>query len=253
MFNYLKFATYQILGFSTSIPKLNKIKKNPDKFTNKEIYNFLHKQASNSLNLVNINLIIKGKENIPNEPVLFICNHSSMLDSFILFASIDKPIGCIVADEPVWKSMPIVSSWAKLTKCVYINRQDNREGIKSINEASNNILKGQSMAVFPEGDLTWVKDPNAIISEFRSGALKIAYKSKCPIVPLVIKNSRHTYEGYQPIGKINSKDVEVEFLPPIYDHIENPKLKTTILGESIRKKMIYSINEFNKDNSINSL
>ena len=253
MFNYLKFATYQIFGFSSSIPKLNKIKKNPSNFTNKEIYNFLHKQASKSLKLVNININIKGKENIPNEPVLFICNHSSMLDSFILFASVDKPIGCIVADEPVWKSMPIVSSWAKLTKCVYLNRQDNREGIKSINEAANNILNGQNMAVFPEGDLTWIKDPNAIISDFRNGALKIAYKSKCPIVPLVIKNSRHTYEGYQPIGKINSKDVEVEFLPPVYDHIENPKLKTTILGESIREKMIYSINQFNKYNSISSL
>ena len=248
MFNYFKFATYQIFGFSSSIPKLYKIKKNPDKFTNTEIYNFLHKQAKNSLDLVNINLTIKGTENIPDKPVLFVCNHSSMLDSFILFASVNRPIGCVIADEPVWRSMPIVSSWAKLTKCVYINRKDNREGIKSINEAANNILNGQSMAVFPEGDLTLVKDADAIISEFRSGALKIAYKAKCPIIPFVIKNSKNTYEGYQPIGKINSKDVEVEFLPPIYEHIENPKLKTIILGESIRKEMIESINKFNENN-----
>ena len=136
MLNYLKFATYQIFSFSCSIPKLNKIKKNPDNFTNKEIYDFLHKQAKKSLKLVNINLTINGKENIPNQPVLFICNHASMLDSFILFASVDRPIGCVVADEPVWRSMPIVSSWAKLTKCVYINRQDNREGLKSIKYSS---------------------------------------------------------------------------------------------------------------------
>ena len=248
MFNYFKFATYQILGFSASIPKLNKIKKNPNNFTNIEIYDFLHHQAKNSLKKVNINLNIKGKNNIPNIPVLYICNHASMLDSFILFTSVDEPIGCVVADEPVWRSMPIVSTWAKLTKCVYINREENREGIKSINEAANNIINGQSMAVFPEGDLTWVKDPNAIISEFRNGALKIAYKSKCPIVPFVIKNSKNTYEGYKPIGKINSKDVEVEFLKPIYEHIENPKLKTTILGDSIREKMIASINKFNEKN-----
>ena len=247
MFNYLKFATYQILGFSASIPKLNKIKKNPDNFTNTEIYDFLHNQAKNSLKKVIINLTIKGKNNIPNTPVLYICNHASMLDSFILFTSVDEPIGCVVADEPVWRSMPIVSTWAKLTKCVYINREDNRQGIKSINEAANNILNGQSMAIFPEGDLTWVKDPNAIISDFRNGALKIAYKAKCPIVPLVIKNSKGTYEGFQPIGKINSKSVEVEFLPPIYDHIENPKLKTVELGDYIRNKMIESINEFNKN------
>lgn len=248
MFNYFKFATYQILGFSASIPKLNKIKKNPDNFSNIEIYDFLHNQAKNSLKKVNINLNIKGKDNIPNIPVLYICNHASMLDSFILFTSVDKPIGCVVADEPIWRSMPIVSDWAKLIKCVYINRKDNREGIKSINEAANNILNGQSMAIFPEGDLTWVKDSKAIISDFRNGALKIAYKAKCPIVPLVIKNSKGTYEGFQPIGKINSKNVEVEFLPPIYDHIENPNLKTVELGDYIRNKMIESINEFNKNN-----
>ena len=248
MFNYLKFAIYQVFGFSTSIPKLNKINKNIDNYTNNDIYNFLHKHASKSLKLVNITIDIKGKENIPDEPVLFICNHSSMLDSFILCSSIDRPIGCVIADEPIWKSMPIVSSWAKLIKCVYINRQDNRDGIKSVNEAAKNIINGQNMAVFPEGDLTWVKDPDAIISEFRNGALKIAYKAKCPIVPFVIKNSKDTYEGYQPIGKINSKNVEVEFLPAIYEHIENPKLKTAILGDSIREKMISSINEFNKRN-----
>ncbi len=46
------------------------------------------------------------------------------------------------------------------------------------------------------------------------------------------KNSKDTYEGYQPIGKINSVPVEVEFLEPIYDHIENPRLKSSVLGEN---------------------
>ena len=115
---------------------------------------------------------------------------------------------------------------------------------KSIIEASENILDGHSMAIFPEGDLTWVKDPNALVSDFRAGALKIAYKAKCPIVPLVIKNSKDTYEGYQPIGKITSMPVELEFLDPIYDHLDNPKLKSTILSESIKNNMIKKIEEF---------
>ena len=55
---------------------------------------------------------------------------------------------------------------------------------------------------------------------------------------MVIKNSLHTYEGYQPVGKINSKDVEVEFLEPIYDHLKNPKLKTVELAKTIKENMI---------------
>lgn len=250
MFNYIKFATYQILGFTSSIPKLNKFIKNNNNYTNTEIFEFLNKHANKSLKLVDINLNIIGKDKLPKEPVLFVINHSSMLDSFILVASVDRPIGVVIADEPVWRNMPIVNKWSKLIKCVYINRENNREGIKSINEAAQNILTGQSMAIFPEGDLTWVKDPNALVSDFRNGALKIAYKAKCPIVPLVIKNSKETYEGYQPVGKINSVDVEVEFLDAIYDHINNPKTKSSLLADSIKDKMISSISDFNKKNNV---
>ena len=100
------------------------------------------------------------------------------------------------------------------------------------------------MAIFPEGDLTWVKDPKSLVSDFRAGALKIAYKAKCPIVPMVIKNSKGTYEGYEPVGKINTKDVDVEFLDPIYSHIENPRLKTVELADTIKEKMINEMKKF---------
>lgn len=245
MFNYIKFATFQIIGFLLSIFKLKKFSKFPDKFTMENKFSFLQKQAKNSLKLVNIDVRIIGEEKIPKEPVLFVVNHSSMLDSYILISSVNRPVGCVIADEPVWKNIPIVSKWAAIIKCVYINRHDNRQGLKSIIEASNNIINGQSMAIFPEGDLTWVKDDHSIISEFKSGALKIAYKAKCPIVPIVIKNSRETYHGYEPVGKIKSTNVEVEFLDPVYDHIENPKIKTIDLGESMREDMIESILNFN--------
>lgn len=244
MFNYIKFVTYQLLGFSLAMPRLLKFKKQPDKFGANEKFEFLHNQAKKSLNFINIKLNIIGKDKIPKGPVLFVINHSSMLDSFILLASVDRPIGCLIADEPVWKNMPVVKDWANLTKCIYINRTNNREGIKSIIEASKNIICGHSMAVFPEGDLTWVKDPDALVSDFRNGSLKIAYKAKCPIVPLVIKNSRDIYEGYEPIGKILSHPVEVEFLDPIYDHIYDSKLKSTHLATDIKNKMIDKIKEY---------
>ncbi|QJA08366.1 1-acyl-sn-glycerol-3-phosphate acyltransferase [Romboutsia sp. CE17] len=246
MFNYIKFALYLILIFLLAIPKLIRFELNPNEYSAKEKFSFLNKHAKRALSLVNIKLNILGKDKLPKEPVLFVINHSSMLDSFILVASVDRPIGVVIADVPIWKNMPIISHWTKLIKCVYINRENTREGIKSIIQASKNIISGQSMAIFPEGDLTWIKDPNALVSDFRPGALKIAYKANCPIVPLVIKNSKETYSGYEPIGKINSMTVEVEFLDPIYDHIENPKLKSIILSDNIKNKMINKIEDFKK-------
>ena len=225
MFNYIKFALFQIFGFLLSIPELVKLKINEKKYTSIEKFKFIKSHAKKSLDLVKIKIKIIGKEKVPQEEVLFVLNHASMLDS-------------IIADVPTWRHLPIVSHWLNMMKCVYINRENNREGMKSIIKASENIKKGQSMAIFPEGDLTWVKDPDALISDFKPGAFKIAYKAKCPIVPIVIKNSRKTYEGYEPIGRINSGNVEVEYLDPVYDHIENPKLKTKELAEMIKEKMI---------------
>ena len=238
MLNYIKFALFQIVGFLLSIPELIKLKYNERKYSSIEKFRFVKSHAKKSLDLVKIKIKIIGKEKVPKEEVLFVSNHASMLDSYILVSSIVKPVGVVIADVPTWRHIPIVSHWLNLMKCVYINRENNREGIKSIIQASENIKMGQSMAIFPEGDLTWVKDPNALISDFKPGALKIAYKAKCPIVPIVIKNSKSTYEGYEPVGKINSGNVEVEYLDPIYDHIENPKIKTVELSERIKEKML---------------
>lgn len=238
MFNYIKFAIFQILGFLLSIPELIKLKINEKKYNSMEKFRFIKSHAKRSLDLVKIKINVIGKEKVPKEEVLFVLNHSSMLDSYILVSSIVKPVGVIIADVPTWRHIPIVSHWLNMMKCVYIDRENNREGMKSIIQASENIKMGQSMAVFPEGDLTWVKDPHALISDFKPGALKIAYKAKCPIVPMVIKNSRGTYNGYEPIGRINSGNVEVEYLDPIYDHIENPKIKTKELAEMIKAKML---------------
>lgn len=238
MFNYIKFALFQIFGFLLSVPKLINLKFNEKKYNSIEKFKFIKSHAKKSLDLVKIKINVVGKERVPKEEVLFVLNHSSMLDSYILISSIVKPVGVIIADVPVWRNIPIVSGWLNLMKCVYINRENNREGMKSIIKASENIKMGQSMAVFPEGDLTWVKDPDALISDFKPGSLKIAYKAKCPIVPMVIKNSKSTYEGYEPVGKIHSGQVEVEYLDAIYDHLENPKIKTTELAHMIKEKML---------------
>lgn len=236
MLNYIKFAIFQVINFSLIVFHIKELKKEPHNI--KVAHRFLYNHAKKSLRLVNINVNVEGMEKIPKEPVLFISNHSSMLDSFILLSTINVPCGYVIADEPVWRNMPVINRLAKILKSVYIDRKNPKKGMEAINEASKNIIDGQNMVVFPEGDLTWVKDPNSKISKFRSGALKIAYKAKCMIVPIVIKNSYGTYEGFNAVGKINSKDVDVEFLDPISIHLENPKIKTTELGEFIRQKMI---------------
>ena len=245
MFNYFKFFFAQIIFVLKSFLKFKKFIKNNDVDA---AYNLLHNHTKKSLNKVNINVNVIGEDRIPDEPVLFVINHASMLDSFILVSSVKKTTGCLISAEGLWSTLPIITTWLKFLNCVYIDRSNNRSSIKSIQESANTILSGNNMAVFAEGDLTWVKEPSSLVAPFRTGALKIAYKANCPIVPLVIKNSMQTYKGYEPIGPITSMDVEVEFLEPVYKHIEDTQLKTPLLGEEIRSNMISCIEDFNNKN-----
>ena len=52
MFNYIKFALFQIFGFLLSIPELVKLKINEKKYTSIEKFKFIKSHAKKSLDLV---------------------------------------------------------------------------------------------------------------------------------------------------------------------------------------------------------
>ena len=148
MFNYLKFAIYQIIGFISSLPLIRKFTKNPHKYSSEEKFKFLKDQASKSLDLVNIKLNILGKERVPKEPVLFVINHSSMLDSFILISSTPKPIGVVIADVPC-------SGLGVIGRKKDIKYNMTLEKIKSLVPLQREILEKAACYVKPGGVLIY--------------------------------------------------------------------------------------------------
>ena len=76
MFNYLKFAIYQIIGFISSLPLIRKFTKNPHKYSSEEKFKFLKDQASKSLDLVNIILNIFLCFNLNLKAFINFCLHN---------------------------------------------------------------------------------------------------------------------------------------------------------------------------------
>ena len=66
------------------------------------------------------------------------------------------------------------------------------------------------MFIFPEGTRT--KDGK--LHDFKEGSLKIATKSKCPIIPVGINGTSDVFERQLPF--IKSAKVTVSFGKPIY-------------------------------------
>ena len=151
---------------------------------------------------------LKGMENFPSKPVVYVANHRSYFDIPLILGYLGDEAIPIVAKYEL-QSMPIISKWMKELNCVFLNRKDPREAIKNINQAIKLVKSGNSMVVFPEG--TRSKDENLL--EFKSGAFRIAEKAKVNVVPLCIFNTA-TMMGTKGL-KISSGKIALKILPQI--------------------------------------
>jgi len=152
---------------------------------------------------------IKGIENIPDDqPVLFVSNHQSHMDSAIIHGFIKHPKG-FIADKEV-KNIPILRTWMKYMKCIFIDRGSIRDNIHSMEYGVRILRNGHSMVIYPEGKL----DEGKRLGNFKKGCIKLAVKAGVPIVPITMINSARVMN--RDGTKIRSAAVECIISQPIY-------------------------------------
>ena len=167
--------------------------------------------------LKGVNVTVKGLENLPRDrAVVLIGNHQGYLDIPLLLGFVDKPIAFIAKAEIL--KIPVLSTWMKLMQCTFLVRSSPRQSIEAMNEAINNVEKGYSLVIFPEGH----RSKGGPMKDLKPGSFKLAYKSGAPIVPFTIDGSFRLYEenGIQP------GDVTLTIHPPIYiDNLDKEEQK----------------------------
>ena len=95
-------------------------------------------------------LTIIGEENVPkDQPVLYIGNHRSYFDIIITYSRCPRLTGYVAKDS--MKKVPLLSVWMSRLHCLFINRSDVKEALKTILAGIDNIKNGISMCIFPEG------------------------------------------------------------------------------------------------------
>ena len=130
---------------------------------------------------------------------------------------------------------PILGYLMKEYNCVALDRENVREGLKSIKEGVNNIKAGYSMAIFPEG----TRSKNGKMGQFKKGSLKLATMAKAPIVPVAIEGA---YRAYEENRKFKPIDIKVIFSKPIFtDKLTKEEEKE--LPERIRSIIAQNLGE----------
>ncbi len=155
-------------------------------------------------------IIVKGFDNIPkNQSVLYVGNHRSFFDIVISYSMV-PPLTGFVSKKEI-KKVPILSTWMKLMNCLFLDRDNIKEGLKTILQGIEMVKSGTSIFIFPEGTRS---HEDLVMRDFKEGSLKIAEKSGSPIIPVAFCNTSAIFEDHFPY--IKKAKVIVEYGKPIY-------------------------------------
>ena len=136
---------------------------------------------------------------------------------------------------------PLLSNWMHYLHCLFLDRKDIKQGLKTILTAIEKIKSGISICIFPEGTRNKNKDELELLP-FHEGSFKIASKSGCAIIPMAMNNTAEIFEAHMP--KIKSTHVVLEYGKPIYVK-ELSKEDQKHLG-TYTQNIIYEMLEKNK-------
>ncbi len=151
-----------------------------------------------------------GEERVPRDrAVLYIGNHRSFFDILMTYVRVPRPTGYVAKVE--MEKIPLLSSWMRNLHCLFLDRDNIKQGAKTILTAVDKVKSGISICIFPEGTRNKTADT---FLPFHAGSFKIAEKSGCPIVPIALNNASAIFEDHFP--KIKKAHVVIEYGEPIF-------------------------------------
>ena len=162
------------------------------------------------LKISGVEVTVIGEENVPDEPVLFIGNHRSYFDILLTYSRCRRLTGYVAKKEML--RYPLLRDWMKRLYCLFLDRENPKEGLKTILQAIDYEKNGISICIFPEGTRNDGEELSML--PFHNGSFKIAEKSGCAIVPMSLNNTVSIFEAHLPF--IRKTQVVLEYGKPIY-------------------------------------
>ncbi|KAJ2917478.1 hypothetical protein MD484_g2923, partial [Candolleomyces efflorescens] len=157
--------------------------------------------------LFNITVEVEGEEHLNSRPAVLMANHQSMLDIIILGRLMPKQTS-IISKESI-KYSPL-GPFMILSGTVFINRGNNAQAVKSLDDAANLIKKNKiSTWIFPEG--TRHLSAKSDMLPLKKGGFHLAVSAGIPIIPIVVENYYHIYHS----GTFGEGVIKVRVLPPV--------------------------------------
>lgn len=222
---------YLLQTYSKSGAMTRKVLKDPSLVSEAKRYVWLKKRVGYIKWLYNIKLTVHNIEHWPKKKgCVMVANHQSNFDPLLLLSindySLYAPIGFIAKAE--LKKSHLARRFIFLIDVLFIDRNNPRTAVSAFQEAKELIRIPRTMVIFPEG----TRSHNQTMGQFKIGALKIAYQSYVPIIPVSIINSyqifNKKYKGKKEIHIIFHKSIEPNQFIHLSSHILTNQVFNTI-------------------------
>lgn len=135
-----------------------------------------------------VKVSLRGVEKLPqDENFLLVCNHRSAFDPVVIMRCLrDYKISCIA--KPSVMKLPFIGRIAYGIGCLGIDRENDRNALKTILTAANYLKKGIcNICIFPEG----TRSRTGKMLPFQAGSYKIAQRAGRPLVIASINGSEN--------------------------------------------------------------
>jgi 1-acyl-sn-glycerol-3-phosphate acyltransferase len=172
----------------------------------------------------------------PNEQYIFVANHIAYLDAVVIISSVKhdfRPIG-----KYELLKVPVFGQLYKF--CVItVNRSNQEDRARSLNDLRKVLAKGISILVFPEGTFNMGDTP---LKEMYDGAFKLAIETGKKIQPILFLD---TYDRmhYRHLFTLNPGKSRAIYLTPIDPNVY-PDVDAKGLKVLLEKKMSDKLIEY---------
>jgi putative phosphoserine phosphatase / 1-acylglycerol-3-phosphate O-acyltransferase len=120
-----------------------------------------------------------------HRPALFLFNHQSTVDGYVLLTLLRRDFTGIAKKEVA--KMPLLGQILRALDFAFIDRGNTGSSKEAMQPAVDRLRHGMSVVIAPEG----TRSLTPRLGQFKKGAFHIAMQAGAPIVPVVIRN---TYE-----------------------------------------------------------
>lgn len=168
--------------------KAKKYRKNPSSLLLQDRLKPIYKLFKKILYIKRVKFEVEGVEQLPTKQMLYVANHKSIFDPIVLFNALYEAnklgaMSFICKNElsKKWTTRCVI----QLMDGIFIQRDNGRSIYDCYLKEMENIKKGYSIMVFPEGTRV-VGDS---FGEFQPTTLKVAFQNFIAIAPFAIYGS----------------------------------------------------------------